>query len=159
MCLSKEITFSYSLLSAAELQDGIAFVEDTHRRVILLVQMKKVTSMKYGSSTSSWKPRGWASLDLILMMRYIYINSNMNSLTKSTSSSRSKRFKDIFPWNIFQMITKTILISTRVFKSYTMKRDILFSVWWKVNVNWNNYIISISQWRENLGRRNTSIKT
>ena len=33
-------------------------------------------------------------------MRDIYINSNLNSLTKFSSSSRSTEFKDILPWNI-----------------------------------------------------------
>ena len=41
-------------------------------------------------------------------MRDIYINSNLNPLGKSTSSSRSAEFKDILPWNISQIITKTI---------------------------------------------------
>ena len=36
------------------------------RRFILLVQTKKVISMNYGSSSSSWKPWRWVRLDLIL---------------------------------------------------------------------------------------------
>ena len=45
-------------------------------------------------------------------------------------SSRRTDFKYILTWNIFQMITKTIPISTRrVVKSYAIKRDILFSVY------------------------------
>ena len=47
-----------------------------------------------------------------------------------------------------QMITKTIPISTRIVISYTMKQDSLFWVYWKVNGNWDNSKISISQWRE-----------
>ena len=93
-------------------------------RLILLVQTKKVISINYGSSTSSWKPWRWMRLDLIFSMRDIYINSNLNPLTKFTSSSRSTKFKDIFPWNISQMITKTIPISTRIVISYVMKRGI-----------------------------------
>ena len=77
----------------------------TIRRFILLVQTKKVISMNYGSSTSSWKPWWWVRLDLIFSMRDIYVNSNLNPLTKSTSSSRNTEFKDILPWNISQMIT------------------------------------------------------
>ena len=61
-------------------------------------------------------------------MRDIYINSNLNPLTKFTSSSRSTEFKDILPWNISQMITKTIPISTRIVISHVMKRAILFLV-------------------------------
>ena len=54
-------------------------------------------------------------------MRDIYINSDLNPLTKFTSSSRSTEFKDILPWNISQMITKTIPISMRIVKSNIMK--------------------------------------
>ena len=64
--------------------------------------------------------------DLIFSMRDIYINSNLNPLTKFTSSSRSTKFKDILPWNISQMITKTVPISTRIVISYAMKLGILF---------------------------------
>ena len=83
-------------------------------------------SMNYGSSTSSWKPWRWVRLDLILTMRDIYINSNLNPLTKFTSSSRSTKLKDILPWNISQMIMKTIPISTRIVISYAMKWGIPF---------------------------------
>ena len=61
------------------------------------------------------------------MMRDIKINSNLNPLTKFTSSSRSTKLKDIFPWNISQTIMKTILISTRIVViSYTMKQNKAF---------------------------------
>ena len=83
-------------------------------RFILLVQTKEVISMNYGSNTSCWKPWIWVKFDLIRMIRDIYINSNLNPLTKFTSSSRSTEFKDIFHWNISQMIMKTIPISTRI---------------------------------------------
>ena len=63
-------------------------------------------------------------LELILAMRDIYINSNLNPLTKFTSSNRSTEFKDIPPWNISQMITKTIPISTRTVISYAVKQGI-----------------------------------
>ena len=56
----------------------------------------------------------------ILTMRDININSNLNSLTKFTSSSRSTDFKDIFPWNISQIIMKTVPISTRIIISYAI---------------------------------------
>ena len=102
------------------------------RRFILLVQTKKVISMNYGSSTSSWKPWRWMRLDLIFSMRDIYINSNLNPLIKFTSSSRSTEFKDILPWNISQMITKDIPISMRIVISYTLKEDIPFWDWRKV---------------------------
>ena len=60
-------------------------------------------------------------LDMILSMRDIYISSNLDPLTQFTSSSRSTKFEDILPWNISQMITKSILISTRIVISYAMK--------------------------------------
>ena len=54
---------------------------------ILSLQTKKVISMNYGSSTNSWKPWRWMRLDLTLTMRDIYISSNLNPLTKFTSSN------------------------------------------------------------------------
>ena len=39
-------------------------------------------------------------LDLIFSMRDIYNNSNLNQLTKFTSSSRSNEFKDTLQWNL-----------------------------------------------------------
>ena len=111
------------------------------RRFILLVQTKRLFSMNYGSNTSSWKPSRRVRLDLILSMTDIYINSNLKPLTKLTSSSRSTEFKDILPWNISQMIIKTVPISTRIAISYAMKRGILLWIRWKVNGNWDNNMI------------------
>ena len=95
--------------------------------------------MNYGSSTSRWKPWRWMRLDLTFPMRDIYIISNLNPLTKFTSSRRSTEFKDILPWNISQMITKIIPISTRIVISYVRKRGILLLIWWEVNWNWDEY--------------------
>ena len=53
-------------------------------------------------------------------------------------------FKDIGPWNILQMITKTIPISPRIVISTAMKQDILLLIWRKVNGNWDNSLIRIS---------------
>ena len=128
------------------------------RRFIMLVRMKKMISMSYGSRTRSWKPWKWVRFDLILIMRVIHINSNLEQFTKFTSSSRSSEFKDILPWKMSQMITKTISISTRIVKSYAMKRGILFWVYWKVNGNWDNNMIRISKWSKSHCRRNTSIR-
>ena len=119
------------------------------RRFILLVQRKKVISMNCDSWTSSWKPWKWVRLDLILTMRdiyiyiyiYIYINSNLNPQTKFTSSSRSSQFKDILLWNISQIIMKTILISTRIVISYSVKQGTPLWILWKVNENWDNNMI------------------
>ena len=49
----------------------------------------KVTSMNYGSRTSSWKPWTWVRLDLILLMRNIYINSNLNPQNSPVAESLS----------------------------------------------------------------------
>ena len=85
----------------------------------------KVISMSYGSSTSSWKPWRSERLD-------IYINPQKY---------------------IYQMITKTILISTRIVKLLD-KTDIPFWVWRKVSGKWDNILIRISQWRESHCRTN-----
>ena len=90
-------------------------------RFIVLVQAKKEISMNCGSSTCYWNPWRWVRFDLILMMSDIYINSNLNLLTEFTSSSRSTEFKDILPWNILQMITKSVPISTKIVISYAMR--------------------------------------
>ena len=119
-----------------------------------LIQTKKVISMNYGNGTGSW----WPWRRVILTMRDICVSSNLNPVIKFTSSSRSTKFKDIFLWNISQMILKTIPISTRIVISYAMKRDIPFWVSQKVNGNWDNNMIRISQWRESHCRTNTSVR-
>ena len=91
-------------------------------------------------------------------MRDIYINSNINPLAKFTSSSRSTEFKDILSWNISQMVVKTIPISTRIVISCAMKQNIPLWIWWKVNGNWDNNMIKISQWRESHCKTSTSIR-
>ena len=79
------------------------------RRFIFLMQTKKVISMNYGSSISSWKPWRWIRLGVILSIRDIYINSNLKLLTKFASSCRSIEFKDILPRNISQTIIESPL--------------------------------------------------
>ena len=126
------------------------------RRFILLMQTKKVISMSCGSSRKPWS---WVKLDLIFSMRDIYINLNLNPLIKFTSSSRSTKLKEILPWNISQMTTKTISINTRLVINYVMKRGIPLWIWWKVDGNWDNNMIRISQWRESHCRTNTSVRS
>ena len=53
--------------------------------------------MWYNSSTNSWKPWKCTRCSLIFTLRDIYINFNLDPLTWS---SRSTKFKDIFPWSI-----------------------------------------------------------
>ena len=103
-----------------------------------------VISINYGSSTSCWKT---TEMSEVWPDTYELISSNLNPLTKFTSS-RSTEFKDILPWNISQMITKTIPISTKIVISHAMKQGILFWVYWKVSGNWDNSMIRISHWRE-----------
>ena len=126
-------------------------------KFILFVQTKNVISMNNDSSTSYWKLGRWVKFDLILTMMDIYINSNLNSLTKFTSNSRSFEIIDILPWSISQMITKTIPISIEIVISYAMKRGIQFWVYWKVNGNWDN-MIRISQWRKSHYTTDTSVR-
>ena len=103
------------------------------RRFILLVQSKKVISM-IGSSTSNWKPWRWVRFDLILTIRGTYINFNLNPLKKLTSSSRSTKFIDILPWNICQMITKTIATrwnGASCFEFIGKSMETETTIWWK----------------------------
>ena len=51
----------------------------------------------------------------------ICIQSNLNTTAKFTSS-KSTKFKYILPWNISQIITKTVPISIRIVIRYAMKR-------------------------------------
>ena len=159
-----EVMNSFVLLVYASLAASRTFSNDYYTKLyfrfrwfILLVQTKKMISMNYGSNTSCWKPWRLVTFDLILTMRDIYTNSNLNPLTKFTSSSRSIESKDIFLRYISQIITKTIPISTRIVINYAMKRGILFWVCWKVNENWDNNMIRISQRRDSHCRTNTSV--
>ena len=52
-------------------------------------------------------------------------HSNLNPLTKFTSS-RGNEFKDILPWNISQIITKTTPISMRIVITFAVKQWIQF---------------------------------
>ena len=73
----------------------------------------------------SREPSFWERMDYLVLVAYASLaEPNLNPLKKFTSSNRSTEFKDISPWNISQMMTKTIPISTRIVISYTMKRDI-----------------------------------
>ena len=84
----------------------------------------------------------------MLVMRDIYIYSNLNPLTKFINSSRNIEFKDILPSNISQMITKTVSISMRIVISFAIKQAFPFWVWRKVYGNRDNNMIRISQWTE-----------
>ena len=68
--------------------------------------------------------------DLIFTLRDIYINSNLDPVTKF-----SIRIKYIFQWDISQMTTETIPIRTRTVINYAVKWVIPFLVYWKVDGN------------------------
>ena len=57
-------------------------------------------------------------LDVIFTMWVICINFNLDSLTKLGTSNKSIKLKDTLPWNISQMIMKTVPIIARVAVSY-----------------------------------------
>ena len=101
LCKSREPRFwdvmdSFALLAYAclaalrtllqRLLACLNFILDSEDLFCWYKQQKKKISMNYGCSTSSWKPWGWVRLDLIFMMRDVYINFNLNLLSKLTSS-------------------------------------------------------------------------
>ena len=93
------------IISLSELYFGL-------RRPILLVQTKELISMSMSCGSRKGSSKPWR-FDLKFTLRDIHINSNLNSLTKFTSSSRSTKFKDSLSRNISQIIMKIVPISTR----------------------------------------------
>ena len=132
--LTRSITPLQGLLSCLKftLDSGDLFCWDN----------RKIEFYELSQQHKQLKTMGWVNFDVILN---IYINSTLNLLTKFTGSSRSTEFKVILPWNISQMITKTVPIIKKIVTSYAMKWDIPFLVCWKVNGNWDNNMIRISQ--------------
>ena len=90
--------------------------------------------MNYDSSMRSWKPWWWIMYDLIFSMRGIYINSNLNSLSKFTSSSRSTEFKH------FSNDHKDHPNQHENSHKLCDEMQHLFWIWWKLNGNRNNNI-------------------
>ena len=126
------------------------------KRFILLVQTKKVIFMDYGSNTSSWKPWRSVRLDLILSMRNIYINSNLNSFTKFTSSSRSTKFYP--PIEHLSIDHEDRHNQHKNSNKLCDETGFHMMEWWKVNRNWDKNMIRISQWRKSHCRTNTSVR-
>ena len=60
-------------------------------------------------------------LGLIPLIRDICGHYKLDPLTEFSSSSRSTVVKDILPWKISQMITKSIPINTRIVINNTIK--------------------------------------
>ena len=78
----------------------------------------------------------WMNIDLMLLIRGICINFNLNPVTKfSGTDNRSTYIKYTFPWNIYDMIKKSIPIRI-IIKSCEMKRSIPLWANRKVNGNW-----------------------
>ena len=67
-------------------------------------------------------------LGLIFTLGDIYINSHLKPLTKFSTNSRTTEFKDFFLWNITQIISKTISISTKIDKLCDEKEHPLLSL-------------------------------
>ena len=99
--LLKLILLAYAILAASRPFATITSLTGLYlriRRFFFLVQTKKVISMNYGSSTSSWKPWRWMRLDLIFSMRDIYISPTWIHSQNFLRNSRNTEFKDILPW-------------------------------------------------------------
>ena len=64
--------------------------------------------MAAGQAVKSMK---MSVLDLLLSMRNTCINSDLDLIVKFDSSRRNTQIKDVFPWNIFDIINETISIS------------------------------------------------
>ena len=62
-----------------------------HRLFILVIQSKMI-STSYASNISSIESCRWMKLDLILRMRDVNINYNLDPFTKCNSSSRRARY-------------------------------------------------------------------
>ena len=62
----------------------------------------------------------------VIFIKDIYINSNLEPITKFSSSCRSTMFKDTLPWNTSQLPLTSISISTRIVIGCVMKRGIPF---------------------------------
>ena len=97
-----------------------------------------VTTLDFQSRGPVFKTTGWLQdklrwvrFDLIVTMKDIHINSDLNQLTKFTCNSRSTEFKDILPWIISQMITKNIPVSKIIVISKAVKWGICFEFNWK----------------------------
>ena len=108
------VLVAYASLAASRtlLPQLLACLNFKFRRFILLVQPKKVISMKYDSSTSKTMEISEVWLDTY---DEGYIHQFQPEPTQKIHySSRSIEFKDILPWNIPQMITETIPISMRI---------------------------------------------
>ena len=87
----------------------------------------------------------------------IYTSSPSWTHSQNSLAAAKALILKIFPWYISKMIKKIVIVSTRIVISYAMKQGIPMSIWWKVNGNWDNKMIRISQCRESHCRTNSSV--
>ena len=125
------VSLAHECLAASKilLQRLLVCLNFTFRRFTLFVQTKKVISMNYSSSTSSWKPSRWVRLELMLTMRYICINSTLNHSQNSLAAAEALSLK-ISSHGTSLKYYKDHPISTRIVISYMVKWAIPFWVWW-----------------------------
>ena len=75
-------------------------------------------------------------------------NHSQNALAAAEALSLKIHPWNHLLWNISQMMTKTVWISTRIVLSYVIKQGIPFWVCWKIKGNWDKNMFRISQWRK-----------
>ena len=84
-CFSSICKF-YSIKNTFAMITSLSEIYFRFRRLILLVQTKKVTFINLGSSTSSWKPWKWVRFDLWWMLKPPKTNVLADQLIERTSS-------------------------------------------------------------------------
>ena len=129
------------------------------RRFILLWKMTKwfLWAMAAAQAAENQGDE-WGLTWYFLWGTYTSIPTWTHSQTSLAAAEAPSLRSTNLPWNISQMIMKTTPISTRTVISYAMKQGILLWISWKVNENWDNNMIRISQWRESHCRTNTSVR-
>ena len=115
------------------------------RKFILLVKMKKVISRNYDSSSQAAKNHGdeWGLT--------WYFNSNLNQLTRF-GSIRST------PMDYLSNDHRDRPNQQENSHKLCNEVGILLWIWWKVNSDWDNNMIRISQSKESNCRTNTPDK-
>ena len=84
------------------------------------------------------QPWKWVRLDHFQCGIYNQFQPEPTHKIHSLAAAEALSLNFILPWNISQMIMKSIPISTRIVISNVMKWGIPLWIWWKVNGNWDN---------------------
>ena len=153
------VLVAYASLAALRtlLQQLLSELYFGFRRFILLVPKKKKKDFyEIWQQHDLLKTMERMRFDLILVIRDKYINFDLNPLTKFTSSNKSTEFQ--IPSHGASLKWSWRPSQSAQGLSYAIKWGILFWVYWKINGDWNNNMIRISQWRESRCRTNTCIK-